>query len=78
MLELLKPFYGVILKYSAISLGILLVLFKVHQSGIETVERKDAMQTLKALQEREKIKNNLNNCTNDKLNELYDKIVKRD
>jgi hypothetical protein len=77
MLPLLKPYLLEIAKYGGILFGMVIFWFKARQSGKDIVERKKAMETLKAVQTRGKIENNLNNLSDDKLNKLYNKTIKR-
>ncbi len=78
MLEILQLYWLSIVKYCAIVFGLLLIYFKGRQDNNTAQERKQAMETLKAIQTRDKVENNISNLTNDKLNKLYDKQIKRD
>ena len=77
MLELLKPFFGVILQWAGIVGGVLLVLFKARQSGKEVIERKEAMETLKGVQTRNETQNKLNTLNDASLDKLYQDHIKR-
>lgn len=78
MLELLKPFWLIICKWTAILGGIAFILFKFRQSGKNQVKQDNLEKTLIALMERDKIESNLNNLSDDKLDKLYDNKIKRD
>ena len=71
MLEIFKPFWGIIVKWTGIAIGILLILFKVRQSGKEVEQRKQAMETLKGLQTRDEIENNVSNISDTRLAKLH-------
>lgn len=59
MLALLRPFWVVIAKWVSLAAGIILILLKVRQSGSEAEQRKQSMKTLKGMQIRDKIENNI-------------------
>lgn len=59
MIELLKPFWMGVIKWGAIVGGILLVLFKVRQSGKDAVQNENIKETLEGVKVRDKIKDNI-------------------
>lgn len=73
ILILLKPLWGKIAGLGAAFLGIALVWFKAKESGIQAVERKSAMETLKAVQTRDKIENNIDSTNLDKLHKKWER-----
>lgn len=75
MWELFKPF---IIKWGAFIGGILLILFKVRQSGRKEEEQRSMLETLRGIQIRDKIESDITNLSDDKLNKLYKNEVKRD
>jgi hypothetical protein len=76
MLPLLKPYLLEIAKYGGILFGMVIFWFKAKQSGKDTLERKEAMETLKAVQTRDKINLTILNTNNDKLDKLRSKWTK--
>lgn len=76
LLLLLKPFYLPILKWSGIALGLFLAWFKIHHDGVKDEKAKEAVQTLKDVETREKIEQTISGLSDDKLNKLYDKDTK--
>ncbi len=71
MLEFLKPFWSIIVKWGAIISGVLFVLLKVRQSGTEAEQRKEAMETLAGVKIRDKIENDIANLSDAKLAKLH-------
>jgi hypothetical protein len=78
ILEFLKPFWLSIVKWGGIAFGFVLFYFKVRSDGGIAQERKEVMGTLKGVTTRDKIENDINSLSDDKLNKLYDNQVKRD
>ncbi len=77
-MEFLKPFWIEILKYSSMAFGLFVVLFKIRQSGTQAEQRKQAMETLKAIKAHDKIERNINTLNDDAINKLYEQELKRD
>lgn len=75
-MELLKPFWDIIAKWGGIVAGIVLVLFKARQAGEQAMQRKQAMETLKSVQTRDKIENGVNTDNASKLARLHKKWTK--
>lgn len=73
MMDILKPFFSVILKWGGIASGMLLIIFKIRQSGTQAEQRKEAMDTLAEVRTRDKIANDIANSSDSKLNKLYQK-----
>lgn len=78
IMELIKPFWVAIVKYSVIIGSILLILLRVKKSGKDLKEYQDANTTLEAMRERDKIAGEVSNYSDDKLNSVYEKYIKRD
>lgn len=55
ILNLLKPFWSVILQWGGIALGAAFIMFRARQSGKQAVERQQAMETLKGVKTREDV-----------------------
>ena len=73
IIELLKPLWLQILKYGGMAFAALFLLFKVRQSGKESEQRKQAMETLKGVKIRDKIENTILTTPDDKLDKLRKK-----
>lgn len=78
MFELLKPFWLIICKWGLIIGGVFLVLLKIRESGKNQVKQDNLEKSLNAVLERNRIENDLNNLSDDKLNKLYSNEIKRD
>lgn len=76
-MELLKPFWVAIVKYSVIISGVLLVLLRARKSGKDAKEGQDANATLEAIYERDKIANDVRNYNDAQLDSVYEKYIKR-
>jgi hypothetical protein len=76
MIALLKLYQAHIIKWGAIIGGILLVLFRVRQSGKESVIRTQDKETIKELQTSAKIDNRIDSLTNPEYKRLYKKWSK--
>lgn len=76
MLTLIKPFFLIIGRWIAIISGVLLVLFKIRQSGTQAEQRKEAMETLAGVKTRDKIENDIARTSDSKLNKLCKKWTK--
>lgn len=70
---MLNSIWILLAKWGAVIGMALWVLFKARQSGEEKVERKQAMETLKNVQLRDKVEGDINARTPDELAELYKK-----
>lgn len=73
MLELFKPLYSNIIKYGAIGLATLFFLFRIRQSGADSVKKDQLTKTLEEIQARDKIENNINNANDSVYKRLYKK-----
>lgn len=76
MLNFLKPIWLTILKWSGIVGGILLLLAKVKQSGKDEEDNKLIKNTLKEVQVRDKIENDIASAGDAKLNSLHKRWTK--
>jgi len=76
MIAILKLYQAHIIKWGAIIGGILLVLFRVRQSGKESVIRTQDKETIKELQTSAKIDNRIDSLTNPEYKRLYKKWSK--
>ena len=73
MWELLKPFWGGIVKYGAIAVGLFMAWLQVRKSGEEAIKQKNIENTLEGVETRDKIENNVNSANDNKLASLRDK-----
>ena len=73
MAELLKPFWLGIVKWGAIMGSVLLVIFKIRQSGKDAVRNETMVETLRGVRERDKIKDNIAKSDNANRKRLREK-----
>lgn len=78
MLELLKLYWLPLVKYAGVFIGLLMVYFKGRVDNSTAQQRREGMENLAGVKMRDKIENDLNGLSDDKLNKLYDKQIKRD
>ena len=64
MLALLKPFWLTIAKYAAIAGGILLIVFKIRQSGRDAERVENMKETLNHVKIRDAIERDVNRSDN--------------
>ena len=76
MFNLLRPIQLLIIKCAVIIGGVLVILFKARQSGREVEKHKAMRDTLKGVQIRDKIENNIIIANDDKYNKLREKWTK--
>ena len=73
MLNILKPIWLPFIKFGALIFGILLVLLKVRQSGKQSEQQEQINKTLKEVQTRDKIEQDVNNSNDAEQLRLKDK-----
>lgn len=73
MLQLLKPFWLVIMKYGAIVGGAFLFWLQARKSGEATIKQQNVENTLKAVEANNEIKDNVSNLNDSKYNSLLKK-----
>lgn len=76
MLEILKPFLNVIMKWCAIIGSILLVLFKVRLDGENKIKQQDAANIINGMEIRDKIEDVVNNSNDNSYKRMYKKWLK--
>ncbi len=59
MYELLRPIWITLVKWGAIVGGILLILFKVRQSGKDIVRNENIKETLDGVEARDKVEDHI-------------------
>ncbi len=77
MLELLKPFWIAIGKWTTIAAGVIFMLIKIRQSGKDAVKVDSLEKTLQGLKTHDKIERNINTIDDDAINKLYEQELKR-
>lgn len=77
MLTLLAPFWQAILKWGSAAVGILFILFKVRQSGKDSINNKNLETTLKSVQERDEIEDNIKSADDNERNSLREKWTRK-
>lgn len=70
MLQLLKPFWTQILKFGGIALGVFLFWLQAKKSGEQTIKQQNLENTLKGVQERDRIEVINLSADDDKLDKL--------
>ena len=76
ILELLKPFWLPIAKGFFLVAGGLALWLQAKKSGEQTIKQQNVENTLKAVEENDKIKNDLNRASDVELDKLLEKYTR--
>lgn len=73
MMGIFKPFWLMIIKWGATIGFVLMVLFRVRQSGKDAVYNEQVKESLEGVKARDEIENSIINASDDKYNKLRKK-----